>query len=46
MKKKNPRNEFVYAMTLHCKGTKMRSRKNKRKNGKNKQKEYLFNEDF
>jgi hypothetical protein len=31
----------VVAMLTHCKGGKMRSKKDKRKNGKNKQQEYL-----
>ncbi len=40
MKKKKVRNEFVIAMKSR-KGGKMRSKKDKRKNGRNKQQDYL-----
>lgn len=40
MKKKKARNEFVIAMKGR-KGGRMRSKKDKRKNGRNKQQDYL-----
>lgn len=44
-KKKPPRNKFVLAMKKAKKGGPMKNKKDKRKTGKNKQKEYL-KEDF
>ncbi len=39
--KSTPRNDFVVAMHKSRKGGKMRSKKDKRKNGKNKHRELL-----
>lgn len=45
-KRKNKvRNGIVVVMLIHCKGGPMKNKKNKRKNGKNEQKEFL-SEDY
>jgi hypothetical protein len=42
MKKKlSTRNPYCVAMKKHCKGGKHRSKKDKRKSGKNKEREFL-----
>lgn len=40
-KKKSTRNAYVMAMKKRCKGGKHRSKKDKRKSGKNKEREIL-----